>query len=228
MSIQLLEKAASALGDLRSEVVFLGAATIPLWLTDPATPQPRPTVDVDVIVEVTTLPEFHRFEGRLRTAGFRDQGGMIGRFLFGDQNLQLDVIPADGSILGFENRWQRASLPYAELATLPSGTSIKTLPPANLFATKLEAFVGRGKGDFLGSPDFEDIITLLDGRAELTVEIAESSAEMRAYVASQVQDWLNNGRALEAIGVHLDFGSGAKERANAVVLPRLRDLAKLA
>ena len=51
MSVDLLELAAAALGELRDEVVFVGGATVGLWITDPAAPPPRPTVDVDVIVE---------------------------------------------------------------------------------------------------------------------------------------------------------------------------------
>jgi len=48
MSIELLERAADALEPLLSDVVFLGGASIVLWITDPAAPAPRPTKDVDV------------------------------------------------------------------------------------------------------------------------------------------------------------------------------------
>lgn len=34
-------------------------------------------------------------------------------------------------------------------------------------ATKLEAFGGRGKNDYLASHDLEDLITVVDGRPEL-------------------------------------------------------------
>ena len=36
MSVELLENATAALGDLLDEVVFVGGATITLWITDPA------------------------------------------------------------------------------------------------------------------------------------------------------------------------------------------------
>lgn len=61
------------------------------------------------MVELFTFLKYRRFEARLRVAGFRDHGGMSGRFLFGGDDRQLDVIPADASILGFENRRQRDS-----------------------------------------------------------------------------------------------------------------------
>lgn len=76
MSIELLERGATALGDLRHEVVFVGGATITLWITNPGAPPPRPTKDVDVIVEVTTRLGLHssrrdyapRDSGRIGTA----------------------------------------------------------------------------------------------------------------------------------------------------------------
>lgn len=103
MTVELLDEAAAALGEMRDDVVFLGAATLVLWITDEGLPPLRPTADVDVVVEVTTLIEYNRFEARLRAAGFRDEGSVLGRFLFGPNDLQLDAIPADASILGFKN-----------------------------------------------------------------------------------------------------------------------------
>lgn len=227
MSIELLEHASTALGELSDEVVFLGAATIPLWITDPAVPPPRPTRDVDLVAEVFTLLEYQRFESRLRDAGFRDQGGMIGRFLFGEEDRQLDVIPADASILGFENRWQRASLPDARWVALPSGARIRALPAPNLLATKLEAFAGRGRADYLGSSDFEDIVGLVDGRGELVAEVVDSSTELRSYVASEMRGVLSSVRAAEAVIAHLESGRGGRERAHAVVLPRLEEISQV-
>jgi len=63
VSLELLELAASTLGELVDEVVFVGGAAVTLWITDPAAPPVRPTNDVDV-VEATT-----RTAGRIRTTG---------------------------------------------------------------------------------------------------------------------------------------------------------------
>lgn len=58
MSRAQLKTAALALGDLNSQVVFLGGASVELWITDPTTREPRMTYDVDVVIEVTTLAGF--------------------------------------------------------------------------------------------------------------------------------------------------------------------------
>ncbi len=65
MSPELLELGAAALGPLVEEVAFVGGASIVLWVTDPAAPSPRPTNDVDVIVEVTGRWGYERFSKRL-------------------------------------------------------------------------------------------------------------------------------------------------------------------
>jgi hypothetical protein len=64
VSIELLELAAEALGPLPGEVVFLGGASVVLWITDPAAPPPRATMDVDVVVEVTTRTADLAFDER--------------------------------------------------------------------------------------------------------------------------------------------------------------------
>ena len=73
MSFELLEPAADALGELCESVVFLGGATIALWLTDRAARAPRVTYDVDVIaVEVTPLSRYEEFQQRLRALDFAE------------------------------------------------------------------------------------------------------------------------------------------------------------
>jgi hypothetical protein len=70
VNVELLELAAAALSDLLAEVVFVGGATVELWITDPGAPPVRPTQDVDVSVEVTTRAALHEFEAKLRARGF--------------------------------------------------------------------------------------------------------------------------------------------------------------
>lgn len=148
MSFDLLESGVAALGPLTEEVVFVVGATLVLWITDPAAPVPRPTLDIDVIVEVTTRRELHAFDAALRMRRFSEDvyGGVIGRWRHGE-DLVLDAIPADASLLGFENNWQRAALPHALRVELPSGARLGAVSPPHLVATKIEAFAGPAGGD---------------------------------------------------------------------------------
>jgi len=188
MSIELLELAADAFGPLLDEVVFLGGATVTLWITDPGAPPIRPTKDVDVVVEVATRGAFHDFEARLRERHFAEdqEDGVICRWRH-PGGLILDAMPSEPGILGFDNRWQGAAIPHAIARELPSGATIRAVSPPYLLATKLEAFKGRGNRDFLGSRDFGDIIALVDGREELVDETAQAPADVRNYIAAELR-----------------------------------------
>ena len=226
MSVELLELAAQALEPVLDEVVFLGGASVALWITDPAAPAIRPTKDVDVVVEVTTRSAFHAFEGRLRSLRFGEQqiDGVICRWRHRDSGLILDAMPADPALLGFENRWQGAAIPHAIERELPSGAKIRAAPPTYLLATKIEAFKGRGEGDFMVSRDLADIIALVDGRVELVAEVAEAPPELRAYLADELALLLAHPRFPEGVSAALRPDAASQARADAVVLPRLRQL----
>ncbi len=56
--------------------------------------------------------------------------------------------------------------------------------PPYFLGTKIEAFLGRGQGDMRTSPDFEDIIALLNGRSTLEEEILAAPRELRTYLAN--------------------------------------------
>ena len=224
MSVELLELAAVTLGDLVEDVVFVGGATLTLWVTDPGAPPVRPTTDVGVVVDVTTRAAFAEFEGRLRQAGFREdeESGVICRWRHAARGLLLDAMPADASILGFENRWQSEALPYAVERALPSGARIRAIPPPYLLATKVEAFKGRGRADFLGSSDFEDIITVVDGREEVVGEVSEASASVRGYLSHEIARLMADPRFEDGVFSALRPDSASQARAEAVVMPRLR------
>lgn len=224
MTIDLLELGHAALGALVEEVVFVGGATIALWITDPAAPPVRVTQDVDVIVEVTSRRAYYEFEERLREAGFREEQTVICRWLHCGSDLILDAMPADASILGFENRWQREALPHAVAVKLPSGTCIRAVPPAHLLATKLEAFAGRGEGDMLASQDFADIVALIDGRVELLGEVRAAPQELGEYVAEQLSGLMRGGRLRDGVHAQLRGDEASQRRAEEVVVPRLGEL----
>jgi predicted nucleotidyltransferase len=225
VSIALLELATETLGELVEEVVFVGGATLTLWITDPGAPPPRPTKDVDVVVEVATRTAFHDFERRLRSRRFSEdqEDGVICRWRH-VSGLILDAMPSDPSILGFDNQWQGAAIPHAIARTLPSGVSIRAVSPPYVLATKLEAFKGRGERDYLGSRDFADIIALVDGREELVDEVTMAPADVRAYLATELGDLLGDSRLADGIFGALRPDSASQARAETVILPRLRAL----
>lgn len=227
MSAALLEAAAAALGDLCGRVVFLGGATIVLWMTDPAARAPRVTYDVDVVAEVVTLAEYETFQAELRRRGFAEDvgSGVICRWRHPDSDLVLDAVPLESRLAGFAGRWLGPAVAVAVAHRLPSGATIRVVPPAYLLATKLEAFADRGGGDCLASRDFEDVVLLVDSRDELAAEIATASPDLGDYVRAELARILGLPTFEYGVDGAL-IGPDAAARAQAVTLPRLRRLAE--
>lgn len=225
----MLELACEHLGDLCDEMVFVGGATVELWITDPAAPDFRLTEDVDVVVEVATRQDYYAIEMRLRDAGFHNdqESGVICRFRHTESGLVLDAMPTEASILGFENRWQKEAFSHAVEVKLPKGEAIRALPPPYLLATKLEAFESRNRLDFYGSRDWADVITLVDGREELLEEVAQAPDLVKAYLSDRLGE-LSGHRDFDA-GVEgaLPSSPESRDRVDLVVLPRIRMLIEL-
>jgi hypothetical protein len=204
---------AARLRPLLPEVVFVGGCTTGLLITDPAAAPVRATNDVDVIVEVASYADYSRFSSRLRSLGFAEdtsENAPICRWLI-DQ-MKLDVMPTDERILGFSNRWHKPAIKAANLIILEE-FGLRVVSPPYFIGTKLEAFRGRGKGDLYASRDLEDIITVLDGRQTIVVEVADSPEKLRRYIAREVRKLLDHPEFQNAVPAHLEGDPVSQARA---------------
>lgn len=114
----------------------------------------------------------------------------------------------------------------AETMNLSEGLSIRLITAPVFLATKIEAFKGRGAGDFLTSHDLEDIITVVDGRNTLLDDIALCSAHLKTYLGAEFTALMTNDRFLEALPGHLPGDRGSQQRLNSL-LSKLRQIASL-
>lgn len=189
-----LEAVASALGDLLPKVTFVGGGATILLVDEAAHFGVRKTDDVDVIVDIATLIEYHKFGEELRAHGFReDTDGPICRWIIDTEagKVKLDVMPTDEKILGFSNRWYKDANKKSIEISLPSGTVIRVVSPAYFIATKFEAFAGRGNGDYF-SHDLEDIILVMENRERLIFDLMDSADELKQYFSEQASALLND------------------------------------
>mgnify|MGYP001167365244 CR=1 FL=1 len=195
----LFEAVVRLLAPVLADFVFVGGCTTGLFVTDPAAGGIRPTMDVDAIVDVTSYAKYAALSERLRTLGLAEDvtpGAPLCRWRRGD--LIIDVMPTDAAVLGFSNRWYPAALGTAETIEL-GGQQVRVVTPALFIATKLEAFHGRGGGDFVGSHDLEDIITVVDGRAEIVADVVAAADDVREYIRREVQMLLGEQDFIEAL-----------------------------
>lgn len=187
----LLEVALALGADLVRQVTFVGGCTTSLLLTDKVTAeQVRHTDDVDLIIHVISYTKYNALQNELKKRGFKiiapenDEDIPICAMQLNE--LRVDLMPDDESILGFSNRWYKEAIENSFDYPLNENISIKLVSPGFFVATKLEAWLGRGHGDALASRDIEDIINLIDGREELSNELSDLSPSVKAFISEQL------------------------------------------
>jgi hypothetical protein len=199
-NIIMIEEVAKALGNLLPQCVFTGGATTALYIDDPGAPEPTPSDDVDLVLEVATHKEYVTLEQDLRKHGFKDPAGFddapICRKYLGA--IAVDFMTPDPKILGFSNEWYPEALQHSIPFSLPSGRVIRIFALPYFVASKLAAFQGRGATqDIRMSQDLEDICSVLDGNAPSVSEILNSNPRVRTYIASEFSGLLLDRDILE-------------------------------
>lgn len=224
--LNILKLTIQALGELTDDLVFVGGATISLYITEPEVVEVRETFDVDCIVEVSGRLEYEETVKRLRNKGFSEdvEEKVICRYKKGD--LILDVMPTDARILGFTNKWYKPAIQNTIEASLDK-KKIKIFSPAYLIASKIEAFKGRGKGSFMSSTDVEDIITLFDGRSKITEDLLHAPADVKKELKAELSSWVANSAFLDAMEGHIADRQNTFGRKR-IILQRIQDFLSFA
>jgi hypothetical protein len=208
-------------------LVFVGGSTTALLITDKAAAEVRPTYDVDAIAEITSYAAYADFSHRLRKCGFAEDtsdGAPICRWR--QKKTILDVMPLNENILGFSNVWYKPALVSAVEHELEPDLRVRVVTAVYFCATKLEAFAGRGKNDYQSSHDLEDLMAVIDGRAELVEEIRTGTEDVRTYIAEEIRKLLAIREFLDALPGYLLPDQVSQGRVS-ILLERLKKIAAL-
>ena len=207
----MLALVARGLRDLKDRVVFVGGATVDMYVANLAGEPLRTTDDVDCVIGITSRVAYNELEEKLRAYGFThpmdDPKAPICRWKFSE--ILDDVMPMDAGVLGFSNRWYPEGVEHAERWTLPDGQEISIFSLPYFLASKIEAFLGRGKGDFYGSQDIEDIIAVIDGAKDVREKVLASPETVMAYIREQFSAFLRNELFEQSVTGHLGPRTGA-------------------
>jgi len=221
VNIQAVQLVAQGLGDLRERVAFVGGAVISLYADDPGAEMPRPTSDIDLVVEVTGYGAYANLEERLVMQGFHHspEDHIVCRYRY--QGVTVDIMPTNVPSVGPTNPWYLPGMAHAQIHPLRDGMEIRILTAPYFLGTKLEAHHSRG-GDPRTSKDFEDIVFLLDSRMRLIDEVLAAPEDIRRYLHDEAGK-LMNAELREAIEGHLNPAI-ASERAQ-ILIDRLQSIA---
>ncbi|HFR9143068.1 hypothetical protein SFA91_01860 [Legionella pneumophila] len=216
-NLRMLEIVARKLGNLNDEIVYLGGCTTALFITDPLSLDVRSTLDVDCIIDVISLVQYQKFEKQLKEKGFYRSmnDDVICRWHFDD--IILDVMPTDEKILGWGNYWYKEAMNHAISHQITEDLCIKSVTAPYFLATKIEAFKSRGNNDFLGSHDFEDIITVIAGCVEIGKEVQASNDNLKKHLQSVFCELLENDQFIQSLPGHVSDGPVTMQRVQTVI-----------
>src|ERR1700722_19792931 len=186
-NLEQLIATAALLRPMLGELVFVGGAVTSLLVTDQGAGLPRTTLDVDAIAEISSYAEYTAFGERLCALGFSEdtsEDAPLCRWVH--SGTILDIMPLDEKILGFSNRWYRAAMEASTTHQLLRDLEIRAVTASYFLATKIEAFKGRGRGEFLASHDLEDSIFVMDGRSTIVEEVHTETPLLREYLHTEI------------------------------------------
>lgn len=205
----VLRRIATALGTMNEKVVYVGGATVCLYINDPAADDVRPTKDVDISIEMASLTELEASREELITKGFKQtpEDDVICRFRYDD--IKVDVMSTTAIGWAPANPWFGPGFARKETVTIED-QQIQVLPLSYFLASKFTAFNDRGSKDPRTSHDFEDIVYVLDNRTDIVDQLMQSPEDVRPFLKKQFEDILNNRLHQEAIQGNLFYETKAE------------------
>ena len=197
-------KVAKALGDLNSQVVFVGGAMVSLYIDDPAAEDIRPTKDIDLTFQVTTSSKLEELRLALNQKGFYEDvnSDVICRFTFED--LLVDVMSTHAVGWAPSNRWFKPGFHKANIIRFED-IEVQVLPLPYFLASKMDAFFDRGITDVYSSHDLEDIVYLFNYGTRIVDQILTSDSEVRNYLVQSINKIVEDERIMNALPGYLSF-----------------------
>jgi predicted nucleotidyltransferase len=224
-TLDSLSLVARHFNELNTPYAFVGASVLPLLVDNAAVLEIRPTIDIDLSVEVVTLVEFYALEERLRARGFRHdmrQGAPICRWIV--EEVTVDIMPTEAAVLGMASEWFHEAVSNAMKMDLGSGVRAPVIRRPYFLATKLTAYRDRGAKDPCMSKDLEDIVTLFDGCKETGLLLDEGSPSLQTFITGSLRAHLRNPEFVEAVEGCFRADPVSRERSR-IILGRMRSIA---
>ena len=223
INLKIVEKVALALEEINDEVIFIGGAVVSLYDTEKAADLPRPTRDVDISVQVSTYAEMEKLREKLSQKRIYPAVSETVMYRYSYDDILIDFIPYEDTPLGPTNRWLKPGFKRA-YDVVVGNAKIKILPVSLFLSTKWEAFKSRGN-DPRTSPDFEDIIYVIDNNANIIVDIKNADEDVRNFMQDMSREILSHPSLYEIIECHLEDFAAMERREQ--IINKLRQIIEL-
>jgi len=207
---EVIKRVASALGELNDAVIYVGGATVSLYINDPAAADVRPTKDIDISLQILTIPQLEEIRQQLVAKGFKQSAelGVICRFKLDD--ILVDVMSTQAVGWAPANPWFADGFDQREGIYIDD-MPIQIMPLAYFLASKFSAFADRGGSDPRYSQDFEDITYILDNRTDWDAILVNAHENVKLFLTIQFKKINASPKLQEAMLGNL-FYEGQSER----------------
>ncbi|WP_373517166.1 nucleotidyl transferase AbiEii/AbiGii toxin family protein [Pricia sp.] len=212
---EVIKKIALTLGELNNDVIYVGGATVSLYINDPAADDVRPTRDIDISLQILSIPQLEEIRELLVDKGFKQSAdlGVICRFKLDD--ILIDVMSTKAVGWAPANQWFADGFDQRETVLIDE-IQIQIMPLPYFLASKFSAFTDRGGSDPRYSKDFEDITYILNNRMDWHEVLINSEANVKEFLARRLQKINDSSMLQEAMRGNL-FYEGQSERFKMII-----------
>lgn len=211
----IIRKIAIGLGELNEKVIYVGGATVSLYINDPGADDVRPTKDIDITIKVASILELENIRELLDKKGFKQSADLdvICRFKYDD--ILVDVMATKPIAWAPANRWFEKGFENLQKIDIDNMT-IQIMPLSFFLASKFTAFEDRG-GDPRFSHDFEDITYILDNRMDWDeILLAEKDDDVKSFLFARLKLIKDSDKFQEAIIGNLYYDT-SEERFQRII-----------
>lgn len=221
---RIIKKIALALDELNEQVVYVGGAVVSLYINDPAADDVRPTKDIDISLSVATIGELEEIRENLIRKGFvqNAEDNVICRFRYED--IKLDVMNTKSLSWSPANPWFSPGFIQKQQVTV-EGKTIWILPLHYFLASKFAAYNDRGNNEPRTSPDFEDIVYILNNRLDIVEQLNKSPEDVKPFLKTEFLKIVNDKITHEAIEGNLFYEN--RDRRFKKIIANLEQIIKL-
>lgn len=202
INLKVVEKVAIALGEINNDVIYIGGAVVSLYVTDDGAEQPRPTNDIDISVQISTYSQMEKLREELDKKKIFPASNETVMNRYSYEDILIDFIPYEETPLGPTNSWLKPGFEKSH-SVLIGNIEIKILPVSFFLATKWEAYKSRGNDPRM-SPDFEDIIYIIDNSLDLVDEVKDAEIKVQLFLKEMASEILSHPYRNEIIECHLN------------------------
>lgn len=187
-------------------MVYVGGATVGLYIYDLAADDVRPTFDVDITLSIASLSELEQIRIELIAKGFiqTSEDEVSCRFRY--HGIIVDVMNTKAIGWAPANPWFAPGFLLRESIEIEDQV-IQILPLEYFLATKFAAYIGRGNKEPRTSHDFEDIVYVLDNRLDVSQLILNAPFDVKSFLKEECEKILIDQSKQEAIFGNLPYES---------------------